>query len=122
MPYPTTEPRRGEVYYADLEPVVGSEQGGRRPILVISLDRDIPQLPTIVTAAITTTIRTRTNPLSPILPAGQPLREESAVLTFQIRTLDKSRLETFEGALTPLQMQLVNQGLAISFGLVNFVR
>lgn len=121
MPYPATQPRRGEIYMANLDPVVGSEQGGRRPVLVISLDRDIPRLPTIVTAAISTKIRDRTNPLAPILPPGQPLPEESAVFTFQLRTLDKTRLESFKGNVTADQLLSINRGLALSFGLVRFL-
>ena len=106
---------------ANLNPVVGSEQGGRRPVLVISLDRDIARLPTIVTAAISTKIRDRNNPLAPILPQGQPLPQESAVFTFQLRTLDKTRLESLLGYVTAAQLLSIERGLALSFGLVQFL-
>lgn len=122
MPFPATQPHRGEIYWANLSPVIGSEQGGRRPVLVISLDRDIPKLPTIVVAAVSTKVRDRTNPLAPVLSAGCPLPEESAVFTFQLRTLDKQRLDGYAGSLTPEQQQLVNQGLALSFGLARYLR
>jgi mRNA-degrading endonuclease toxin of MazEF toxin-antitoxin module len=72
----------------------------------------------IVVAAITSQIRNRNSPVAPILPAGSPLPSESAVLTFQVRTLDyRRRLRRYAGALTSAQMTAVTRGLARSFGL-----
>lgn len=119
MPYPPDVPRRGEVYFANLDPVEGSEQGGDRPVVVVSLDSANRGLPVVVVAAITRTIRNRTSVVAPILPPGSPLPDESAVLTFQIRTLDyRRRLRRYVGALTPQQMAAVSRGLAASFGLL----
>jgi len=118
VPYPADTPRPGEIYWADLNPVTGSEQAGRRPVLVISPTVLQSTLPVVVTTSITTTIASRNNPLTPILPAGHPLSQESAVLTFQVRTLDQTRLDGYLGILTPSQMAQVRQGIARVFGLL----
>jgi mRNA interferase MazF len=117
VPFPPDAPRRGEVYWVTLDPVIGSEQAGRRPAVVISPDPINARLPTVVVAAITSNVVRRNSPVAPILPPGQPLPLESAVLTFQIRTIDRQRLQQFAGLLTPPQVQAVNYGLALSFGL-----
>lgn len=122
MPYPEDQPKRGEVYRITLDLTVGSEQSGQRPALVISPDIGNRQLNTVVIAAITSQIRDRASVVAPLLPAGHPLALESAVLTFQIRTVDKQRLQEYLGQLTDAQMALVNRGLAVSFGLVAYVR
>jgi mRNA interferase MazF len=110
-------PRRGDVYWVNLDPVVGSEQGGLRPALVISPDAVNRVFPVVVVAPITSQIKDRNSPIAPLLPAGQPLPKESAVLTFQVRTLDRGRLRGLAGTLTPDQMSAVERGLAISLGL-----
>ena len=122
MPYPEDQPKRGEVYRINLDLTVGSEQSGQRPALVISPDIVNRQLNTVVIAAITSQIRDRPSVVAPLLPAGQPLALESAVLTFQIRTVDKQRLQEYLGQLTDAQMASVDRGLAVSFGLVAYVR
>jgi mRNA interferase MazF len=105
------------VYWVDLDPVIGSEQGGRRPAVVISPDAINRIFPVVVVAAITSQIKDRNSPVAPLLPAGQPLPKESAVLTFQVRTLDRRRLDSLAGTLTPERMDAVARGLALSFGL-----
>ena len=122
MPYPEDHPKRGEIYRIDLDLTVGSEQSGERPALVISADNRNRQLNTVVIAAITSKIRDPASIIAPFLPAGQPLELDSAVLTFQIRTIDKDRLQYYLGQLTGEQMISVSRGLALSFGLVAFVR
>lgn len=117
VPYPADAPEAGEVYWVNLDPVVGSEQRGRRPALVISPKEVQVVLPVVVVAAITSVVRSYDNPLTPVLPAGHPLPKESTVLTFQIRTLDQRRLEAFAGRLTAVQMAAVRRGLIRSFGL-----
>ena len=117
MPYPGTVPKPGEVYWVTFDPVVGSEQAGRRPALVISPEIVQASLPVVVVVAITSTIASRENPLTPILPAGHPLPNESAVLTFQVRTLDQVRLGGCAGSLTSEQMAAVRRGLARVFEL-----
>jgi len=122
MPYPADDPKRGEIYYANLSPVVGAEQSGERPVLIISIDPDIRQLPVVVVVSITKSIPTRPHPRVPVLPAGQPLPLESAVLTFQVRTIDKSRLYNYQGTVSPAQMLSVERGVALSFNLVAHLR
>ncbi|MGO9027353.1 MAG: type II toxin-antitoxin system PemK/MazF family toxin [Acidimicrobiales bacterium] len=118
MPYPETTPQPGEIYRVNLDPVVGSEQGRRRPVVVVSPEVIQGTLPIVLIAPITSKIKGRGNPISPILSAGEPLPQESAVLTFQVRTLDQTRLEKYLGSLTDDQMGAVRRGLAVSFGLV----
>jgi mRNA interferase MazF len=117
VPFPNEAPARGEIYWVNLDPVVGSEQGGRRPALVISPVSVNERLPVVVVAAITTQIRNRTSAVVPILPPGEPLQRESGVLTFQVRTLSKERLERFGGTVSLERMAAVDRGLAIAFGL-----
>ena len=117
MAYPSDDPSRGEIYWIDLDLTKGSEQSGNRPALIISPDFRNRQLKTVVIAAITTAIHDPLSPVAPVLPAGAPLEKESAVLTFQVRTVDKSRLGGYLGRLTFQQMRAVNTGLALSFGL-----
>lgn len=124
MSLPTTAPppQRGEIYWVDLTSgAVGSEQSGRRPALVISPTWINGNLPVVVVAAITTQIRSRSSPYVVILAAGQPLPSESAVLGFQVRTIDKTRLFDRVGTLTPQQQQSVDAAVAASFGIPRIV-
>lgn len=117
MPYPADSPMRGEVYWVNLDPVVGSEQAGDRPAVVISPNTRNRAMNTLVVAAITTKIRDRTSVIAPLMAAGSPLPTESAVLTFQIRTIDKLRIRRFAGTLSREQMISVARGLRASFGI-----
>ncbi|MDR3292948.1 MAG: type II toxin-antitoxin system PemK/MazF family toxin [Clostridiales bacterium] len=109
--------KRGELYYADLSPVVGSEQGGIRPVLVVQNDVGNKYSPTIIAAAITSQINKTKLPTHVDLQ-GQlyGLPKNSVVLLEQIRTLDKKRLKEKIGELSDDIMSRINQGLMISLG------
>ena len=109
---------RGDIYYADLSPVVGSEQGGLRPVLIIQNDIGNKYSPTVIIAAITSQIQKAKLPTHIELSHSKyPLSKDSVVLLEQIRTLDKLRLRERIGSLDTLAMQKVNVGLLISLGI-----
>jgi len=109
---------RGEVYFADLSPVVGSEQGGCRPVLIVQNDIGNKFSPTIIAAAITSRTITKTKlPTHVLLDDSYELEKESMVLLEQIRTLDKQRLQTRIAFLNEKTMEKVNHALLISFDL-----
>ena len=109
--------RRGELYYADLSPVVGSEQGGIRPVLVVQNDMGNKYSPTIIAAAVTSQLGKARLPTHVELQADKfGLPKDSVVLLEQIRTLDKRRLKTKIGELDSSVMNKVNGGLLISLG------
>ena len=103
---------RGEMYYADLDPVVGSEQGGVRPVLIIQNDMGNLYSPTIIVAALSGKVSEKSN-----LPTHAGLKEESLVLLEQIRTLDKQRLRDYIGKLDKTDMGQIDQCLAASLEL-----
>ena len=110
--------RRGDIYYADLSPVVGSEQGGVRPVLIVQNDVGNRYSPTVIAAAITSQKNKARLPTHIRLNTeGSGLAKDSIVLLEQIRTIDKRRLKERMGRLDEKSMQLVNQALQISFGL-----
>lgn len=109
--------KRGELYYADLSPVVGSEQGGIRPILIVQNDTGNKYSPTVIAAAVTSKLNKAKLPTHIELSAKDfGLPKDSVILLEQIRTLDKRRLKERIGALTDLQMSRVNTALLISLG------
>ena len=109
--------KRGELYYADLSPVVGSEQGGIRPILIVQNDMGNKYSPTIIAAAITSKLNKAKLPTHIELSANEfGLVKDSVILLEQIRTLDKSRLKEKIGELSPITMNKVNTALLISLG------
>lgn len=109
---------RGDIYYADLNPVVGSEQGGIRPALIIQNNVGNKHSPTLIVAAITSKAMTKTSlPTHHFLFGTSGLDRESIVLLEQIRTIDKRRLKDYVGALGQDQMQGVDHALAVSVGL-----
>ncbi|MGN1098886.1 MAG: type II toxin-antitoxin system PemK/MazF family toxin [Christensenellales bacterium] len=109
--------KRGDIYYADLSPVVGSEQGGVRPILIVQNDVGNKFSPTVIAAAITSKLDKAKLPTHINLPGEEyGLPRNSVVLLEQIRTLDKRRLKEKIGALPDGVMNLVNAGLLISLG------
>ena len=109
--------RRGELYYADLSPVVGSEQGGIRPILIVQNDTGNKYSPTVIAAAVTSKLNKAKLPTHIELSAKEfGLPKDSVILLEQIRTLDKRRLKERIGALSDLQMSRVNTALLISLG------
>ena len=110
--------KRGEIYYADLSPVVGSEQGGVRPVLIVQNDIGNRHSPTVIAAAITSRHEKAKLPTHIDLSAVTcGLAKDSVVLLEQIRTIDKRRLRERMGELDTASMQKVNDALSISFGL-----
>ena len=108
--------RRGEIYYADLSPVVGSEQGGIRPVLIVQNNTGNKYSPTVIAAAITSRLG-KANLPTHIELHGCGLSKDSVVLLEQIRTLDKKRLRDRMGEVDEGAMSAVNNALSISFGL-----
>lgn len=112
--------KRGDIFYADLSPVVGSEQGGIRPVLIIQNDIGNKFSPTVIVAAITSQHSKANLPTHISLSAqGCGLSKDSVVLLEQVRTLDKKRLKEKMGALDNIFMTRVDEALTISFGLSN---
>ena len=111
--------KRGDMFYADLSPVVGSEQGGIRPVLIIQNDIGNKHSPTVIAAAITSqTGKTKLPPHIEIDPVQSGLKAESVVLTEQIRTIDKSRLKEKIGHIDDEKiMSQINNALGVSFGI-----
>jgi len=111
--------RRGEIYYADLSPVVGSEQGGVRPVLIVQNDIGNKYSPTVIVAAITSQINKAKLPTHIEISATEyGLPKDSVILLEQIRTIDKKRLKDKIGYLSPEMMKRVDEALQISFGLI----
>ena len=109
--------RRGELYYADLSPVVGSEQGGIRPILIVQNDTGNKYSPTVIAAAVTSQINKAKLPTHIEINAHEfGLSKDSVILLEQIRTLDKRRLKERIGELSQTTMKRVNTALLISLG------
>ena len=110
--------RRGDIYYADLSPVVGSEQGGMRPVLIVQNDTGNKHSPTVIAAAITSQTGKARLPTHIELEAkSYGLTRDSVVLLEQIRTIDKRRLKERMGKLDISLMTRVNNAIAVSFGL-----
>lgn len=109
---------RGDIYYADLSPVVGSEQGGIRPVLIVQNDVGNRFSPTVIAAAITSQ-RTKANLPTHILVNSQTtgLAKDSIVLLEQVRTIDKHRLKERMGCLDTRSMTEVDQAISVSLGL-----
>lgn len=112
--------KRGDIFYADLSPVVGSEQGGVRPVLIVQNNIGNKFSPTVIAAAITSQ-KTKANlPTHIELQAeSSGLAKDSVVLLEQIRTIDKRRLKEKMGTINPNSMNKVNEALSVSFGLGN---
>ena len=110
--------KRGELYYADLSPVVGSEQGGIRPVLIVQNDVGNKHSPTVIAAAITSQRDKNHLPTHIAVQADKcGLAKDSIVLLEQIRTIDKRRLKDKMGELDLNSMTKVDTALSISFGL-----
>lgn len=109
--------KRGQIYYADLSPVVGSEQGGYRPVLIIQNDMGNRYSPTTI-AAVITTRKTKANlPTHIWLNSECGLPKESMVECEQVRTIDKKRLKSFMGQVSEEVLAEIDKGLKISFAL-----
>ena len=110
--------KRGDMYYADLSPVVGSEQGGVRPVLIVQNDIGNKYSPTVIAAAITSQINKAKMPTHIEISAeSYGLAKDSVILMEQIRTIDKKRLKEKIGHIDEPLVSKVNEALAISFGL-----
>ncbi len=110
--------KRGDIYYADLSPVVGSEQGGLRPVLIIQNDVGNRYSPTVIAAAITSRMGKTKMPTHIDVYADKAgLARDSVILLEQVRTLDKRRLREKMGHLDDTVMTEVNTAIAVSFGL-----
>ena len=111
--------KRGDIYYADLSPVVGSEQGGLRPVLIVQNDIGNRYSPTVIAAAITSKLGKNKLPTHIDIYASEVgLAKDSVILLEQIRTLDKRRLREKMGHLNESVMARVNDAISVSFGLV----
>ena len=112
--------RRGDIYYADLSPVIGSEQGGVRPVLVVQNDVGNKYSPTVIAAAVTSQInKAKMSTHIEIKADEYGLAKDSVILLEQVRTIDKKRLKDKIGKLDDELMSQVNEALSISFGLGN---
>lgn len=110
--------KRGDIYYADLSPVVGSEQGGIRPVLIVQNDVGNKFSPTVIAAAITSQKYKTNLPTHIKLDAnGCGLSKDSIVLLEQVRTIDKKRLKERMGNLCETDMNRIDRALSVSFGL-----
>lgn len=110
--------RRGDIFYADLSPVVGSEQGGLRPVLIVQNDVGNKFSPTVIAAAITSQIsKTKLPTHIGVYADSYGLAKDSVILLEQIRTLDKQRLKEKMGHLDEDMMEKVNEAISVSFGL-----
>ena len=109
--------KRGDIYYADLSPVVGSEQDGIRPVLIVQNDFGNKYSPTVIAVAITTQNKARLPTHIPINKSVSKLPKNSIILVEQIRTLDKSRLKNKIGCLDEKTMLKVKEALKISFNI-----
>ena len=110
--------RRGDIYFADLSPVVGSEQGGMRPVLIVQNDTGNKHSPTVIAAAITSQTNKAKLPTHIELSGRSVgLTKDSVVLLEQIRTIDKRRLREHMGHVDESMMNQVDNAIAVSFGL-----
>lgn len=109
--------QRGDIYYADLSPVVGSEQGGVRPVLIIQNNTGNKHSPTVIAAAITSKKSKVALPTHVKIEKEAGLAKSSMVLLEQVRTIDKKRLKQYLGRIGKDTMTLINRGLQVSFGL-----
>lgn len=111
--------KRGDIYYADLSPVIGSEQGGIRPVLIVQNDIGNRYSPTVIAAAITSRSTKAKLPTHiPIEAESSGLLKDSVVLLEQVRTIDKRRLKEKMGSIDVNSMKEINEALSVSFGLI----
>lgn len=110
---------RGDLYFANLGTGIGSEQNGKRPVVIIQNDVGNRHSPTTIVAAISTQVKTKANlPTHYYLKPGSGLVQASMVMLEQIRTIDKTRLSQYIGRLSQEDLQGINHALAISIGLI----
>ena len=109
--------KRGDIFYADLSPVVGSEQAGVRPVLIIQNNIGNKYSPTVIVLAITTKIKTNIPTHVPIKAGNFGLEKDSIILVEQVRTLDKVRLKEKIGTLDNVTMEKVKEALKVSLSI-----
>jgi len=115
--------KRGDIYYADLSPVVGSEQGGLRPVLIVQNDVGNRYSPTVIAAAITSQVnKTKLPTHIEVVAEEYGLARDSVILLEQVRTIDKKRLKEKMGHLEDDVMRQVNDAISISFGLTDMAQ
>ena len=113
--------KRGDIFYADLSPVIGSEQGGVRPVLIVQNDVGNKYSPTVIVAAITSQINKAKMPTHiEISAVDYGLNKDSVILLEQIRTIDKRRLREKTGHVDSELMELIDEAISVSFGLNGF--
>lgn len=113
--------KKGDLFFADLSPVIGSEQGGVRPVLVIQNDIGNKYSPTIIVAAVTSQINKAKLPTHVEIPAeNHGLNKDSVILMEQLRTIDKRRLKERIGHVGSELMEEVNKAMAVSLGMIQF--
>ena len=113
--------KKGDIFFADLSPVIGSEQGGVRPVVVTQNDVGNKYSPTVIVAAITSQINKAKLPTHVEIRAGEHgLNKDSVVLLEQLRTVDKRRLKERIGRMDADAMEKVNEALVISLGIIDF--
>lgn len=111
--------KRGDIFYADLSPVIGSEQGGIRPVIVVQNDIGNKYSPTVIVAAVTSQINKAKLPTHVEIPQEYGLAKDSVILLEQVRTIDKKRLREKAGHLSDELVDKVNEALDISLGLID---
>jgi len=111
------EIKKGNVYYAMLDPVIGSEQDGKRPVVVIQNDLANKYSPTVIIAPITTVLKKTYLPTHIIIKKNNFLKKDSIILLEQVRVIDKTRIITFLGKLTRTQVQQVDRALVKAFSI-----
>ena len=115
----TRKIKRGDMYYADLNPIIGSEQGDRRPVLIVQNDHGNEHSPTVVATPLTASIRKNHLPTHVKIPHSCGLDKDSIILTEQIRTLDRSRLGEYIGHISSEMFPAIDKALAVCIGLEN---
>ena len=109
--------RRGDIYYADLNPVCGSEQGGKRPVVVIQNNIGNVHSPTLIVATITTKQDKRKYPTHYPIKENPAFTEPSVIMLEQLRTIDKSRIDNYLGKVTPREMVAIEKALSVSLAM-----
>lgn len=112
--------RRGDIYYADLNPVCGSEQGGKRPVVVIQNDMGNTHAPTLIVATITTKADKRKFPTHYLVKENAAFAEPSTIMLEQLRTIDKNRVLGYLGKIPPKEMLNVDKALMLSLALQQY--
>ncbi len=111
------EIKKGDIYYAMLDPVIGSEQDGKRPVVVVQNNLANKHSPTVIVAPITTVIKKTYLPTHIVIYKNNYLKKDSTILVEQVRVIDKTRIITFLGKLNDIQMQKVDKALINAFAI-----